>query len=170
MCSEPLVKGRPTDADSRNMVRPVDRAIQIEREQLFARISAAFAVRDFAAVVEGMRPDVELTLRGSSWLAGKYVGYDEFFQYVAGAAQVLGSTDGQLSYIHAGEEMTVVHEFRVGPTAVEMALHEVFTFDEESMITALLIRPWDQAKFDLAVNAFLASRTFDPLSSRAARR
>jgi ketosteroid isomerase-like protein len=141
------------------MGHPISDELRKEREQLFARISTAFAERDLVAVAEGMRPDIELTLRGSSWLAGKYVGFDEFFQYVAGAARVLHSTDGQLSYIHDGEEMTVVHEFVVGagPEAVTMALHEIFTFDEEGMITSVLIRPWDQAKFDRAVNVLLAS-------------
>jgi len=151
---------------------PAIRETRIERQQLFARISAAFARRDFDAVAEAMRPDLELTLRGSSWLAGKYVGIEEFFQYVAGAAAVLSPTDGQLSYIHDGDDMTVVHEFVVGagPSAVTMALHEVFTFDDDGMIASLLIRPWNQAKFDEAANALLVRSSAGPLVSRDARR
>ena len=46
---------------------------------------------------------------------------------------MLSSTDGQHSYIHARDEMTVVHEFRVGAPAVGMALPEVFTFGEDTV-------------------------------------
>ena len=40
------------------------------RESLFTRMVLAFAHGDLAALEEGVRSDVELTLRGSSWLAG----------------------------------------------------------------------------------------------------
>jgi ketosteroid isomerase-like protein len=142
----------------------MDPETEIARERLFERISAAFARRDLEAVAEGMRPDVELTLGGSSWLAGTYVGVDEFFRYLAGAALVLTSTDGQLSYIHAATEMTVVHEFMVGdggPFAIKMPLHEVFTFTPDGMIGSILIRPWDQTKFDRAVNTVDRPSPFD---------
>jgi ketosteroid isomerase-like protein len=126
------------------------------REEGFTALVQAFARRDHGALEGGVRPDVELTLRGSSWLAGKYRGYEEFGQYVAGAALVLGPGEGQLSYHHDGAEMTVVHEFAVGPLGVRMPLHEVVTFDDDDLVESLLIRPWDQDLFDEAVNAFLA--------------
>jgi ketosteroid isomerase-like protein len=136
------------------------------REEAFTELVRAFARHDYEALEGGVRPDVELTLRGSSWLAGKYRGYAEFGQYVAGAALVLGPGGGQLSYHHDGAEMNVVHEFVVGPTAVRMPLHEVVTFDDEQLVASLLIRPWDQDLFDEAVNAFLAS-TSGPAGSRS---
>ncbi|TMK33307.1 MAG: hypothetical protein E6G58_13530 [Actinobacteria bacterium] len=129
------------------------------RERLFTRMVMAFARGDLAALEEGVRPDVELTLRGDSWLAGRYRGYEEFGQYAAGAALVLGAVNRQLSYFHAGAEMTVVHDFLVGGGAllVEMPLHEVVGFDADDLVESLLIRPWDQRLFDEAVNAFLVS-------------
>jgi hypothetical protein len=127
------------------------------REELFTGLVRAFARGDHAALEEGVRPDVELTLGGTSWLAGKYRGYEEFRQYVAGAALILGRAEGQLSYHHAGDEMTVIHDFLVGPPAVRIALHEVISFDADGRVQSLLVRPWDQAKFDEAVNAFLAT-------------
>jgi hypothetical protein len=127
------------------------------REELFAGLVQAFARGDHAALEAGVRPDVELTLGGTSWLAGKYRGYEEFRQYVAGAALILGRTEGQLSYHHVGDEMTVIHDFLVGPPAVRIALHEVIAFDAEGRVQSLFVRPWDQAKFDEAVNAFLAT-------------
>jgi len=127
------------------------------RESLFTSMVIAFARGDLAALEEGVRPDVELTLRGDSWLAGKYRGYEEFAQYAAGAGLVLGAVNRQLSYFHAGDEMTVVHDFLVGRGAslVEMPLHEVVGFDDDDLVESLLIRPWDQHLFDEAVNAFL---------------
>jgi hypothetical protein len=57
-----------------------------------------------------------------------------------------------------------------------MALHEVITFDAEGRVQSLFVRPWDQAKFDESVNAFLATpgstgeyRQHD-VSARAPRR
>jgi hypothetical protein len=127
------------------------------REELFTGLVRAFARGDLAALEQGVRPDVELTLGGTSWLAGKYRGYEEFQQYVACAALVLGRAEGQLSYHHTGDEMTVIHDFLIGPPAVRMALHEVITFDADGKVQSLLVRPWDQAKFDEAVNAFLVT-------------
>src|SRR5262245_3657975 len=91
-------------------------------EALFTLMPAAFAHRNFGDVAAGVRPTVELTLRGSSWLAGKYRGYEEFSQYVAGAALVLTPAGKQFSFHHEEAEMTVIHDFIVGsgPTAVEM--------------------------------------------------
>ena len=134
------------------------------RESLFTRMVMAFAHGDLAALEEGVRSDVELTLRGSSWLAGKYRGYEEFGQYAAGAKLVLWAANRQLSYLHAGDEMTVVHDFLVGGGAllVEMPLHEVVNFDGEDLVESLLIRPWDQHLFDEAVNAFLVSTAIRP--------
>ena len=72
---------------------------------------------------------------------------------------MLWAANGQLSYLHAGDEMTVVHDFLVGGGAlvVEMPLHEVVNFDGDDLVESLLIRPWDQHLFDEAVNAFLVS-------------
>jgi hypothetical protein len=50
------------------------------REERFTVLVRAFARDDYAALEGGVRPDVELTLRRSSWLAGKYRGYAEFGQ------------------------------------------------------------------------------------------
>ena len=134
------------------------------RESLFTRMVMAFAHGDLAALEEGVRSDVELTLRGSSWLAGKYRGYEEFGQYAAGAKLVLWAANRQLSYLHAGDAMTVVHDFLVGGSAlmVEMPLHEVVNFDGDDLVESLLIRPWDQHLFDEAVNAFLVSTAIRP--------
>jgi hypothetical protein len=139
------------------MGAPIGNDVMRSREDLFTRIALAFAHHDFDAVADGVRPDVELTLRGSSWLAGKYRGYEEFGHYVAGAAEVLAPAGRQLSYLHDGNEMTVIHDFLVGggELVVEMPLHVVVAFDTDEMIESLLIRPWDQSRFDEAVNAFL---------------
>src|SRR5438046_3115773 len=127
-------------------------------------MASTFARHDFESLEGDVVPDVELTLRGSSWLAGKYRGYEEFGQYAAGAKLVLWAANRQLSYLHAGDEMTVVHDFLVGGGAllVEMPLHEVVNFDDDDLVESLLIRPWDQHLFDEAVNAFLVSTAIRP--------
>jgi len=77
---------------------------------------------------------------------------------------VLWAANRQLSYLHAGDAMTVVHDFLVGGSAlmVEMPLHEVVNFDGDDLVESLLIRPWDQHLFDEAVNAFLVSTAIRP--------
>ncbi len=128
------------------------------RERLFTRMASTFARHDFESLEGDVVPDVELTLRGSSWLAGKYRGYEEFGHYVAGAALVLMPAGRQLSYIHEGNQTTVVHDFLVGERdhCKAMPLHIVLSFDTDDIIESMLIRPWDQSLFDEALNAFLA--------------
>ena len=131
---------------------------QREREALFTQLVEAFARGDHAALEPGVRPDVELTLGGTSWLAGTCRGYEEFQQYVAGAALVLSRAEGQLSYHHSEGQMVVIRDFLIDRSAVRMALHEVITFDDDGRVRSLEVRPWDQAKFDEAVDASLIDR------------
>jgi hypothetical protein len=123
-------------------------------------MASAFARRDFEAVARGVRPEVVLQLTGTSWLAGTYRGYEEFGHYLLGSRQVLVSAEKPITYLHAGDEMTVLHDFVVGgsPLGPEIPLHVTVSFDADNTIASLLIQPQEQDAFDDAVDAFLISR------------
>jgi hypothetical protein len=99
-------------ADSTGIDGRVSSEIQVEREALFTRMASAFARRDFDAVAGGVLPEVVLSLKGSSWLAGTYRGYEEFSHYVSGARLVLEPAGNPITYLHHGDEMVVMHEFQ----------------------------------------------------------
>jgi hypothetical protein len=105
-------------------------------------------------------PEVVLTLQGSSWLAGTYQGYEEFSQYVLGARHVLESAGKPITYLHHDDQMTVVHDFLVGGSAIspEMPLRVTVSFDPDGRVTSLLIEPGDQDVFDAAVQGYLLPR------------
>lgn len=130
------------------------------RESLFTRMVMAFAHGDLAALEEGVRSDVELTLRGSSWLAGKYRGYEEFGQREARARG--GQQAALLPPLRRRDDSGPRLPCRGRALLVEMPLHEVVNFDGDDLVESLLIRPWDQDLFDEAVNAFLASTAIRP--------
>src|SRR6266498_3973131 len=93
---------------------------QIERQALFTRMASAFARRHFESVAAGVRPEVVVALRGSSWLAGTYTGYEEFSEYVLAARQVLESAGKPITYLHDGQEMIVEHLFVMGNAFAEV--------------------------------------------------
>lgn len=135
--------------------------LQTERRSLFTRLASAFARRDFEAVAAGVMPTVRLTLTGSSWLAGVYLGYEGFSQYVEAARLVLEPAEKQIRYLHDGLEMVVMHEFFVGSDPAEIPLTIHVLFADDGRISSLSIEPQDPARFDRAVERFLALRRDD---------
>jgi hypothetical protein len=138
----------------------VSREVQIERQGAFTRMASAFARRDFEAIARGVAPEVVLTLAGSSWLAGTYRGFEGFSQYLLAARMILEPAGKPLTYLHHGNEMTIMHEFLVGggARAPEIPLHVTVQFAEDGKLLSLQIEPKDQALFDRAADAYLVPR------------
>ena len=134
--------------------------LRIERQALFTGMASAFARRAFDEVADGVVPEVELTLVGSSWLAGTYVGYEGFSHYVLAARLVLEPAGRPLTYLHHDDEMTIMHEFEVGGRVggPEIPLHISVKFADDGRISSLVIQPKDQALFDEAVDSYLTPR------------
>lgn len=138
----------------------VSREVQIERQSAFTRMASAFARRDFEAIERGVAPEVVLTLHGSSWLAGTYEGFEGFGRYLLGARMILEPAGKPLTYLHHGDEMTIMHEFLVGPgaRAPEVALHITVRFAEDGKLRSLNIQAKDQELFDRAADAYLVPK------------
>src|SRR5687768_4681382 len=109
----------------------MDRGINAEREGVIDRLAEAFQRRDFDAFQEPLRPDMELTLPGSSWLAGTYEGYEAFARYLMALRQVLRSAEQPISFVHEGNQMVFRQMMIVlGPKHdVEMPLRVTVRFD-----------------------------------------
>jgi hypothetical protein len=166
------VKQHLRTADPEEVMAP-DRDVQIERQSLFTRMASAFARSDFDAVAQGVVPEIQLILQGTSWLAGTYQGYEGFSHYLQSARLVLEPAGKPLTYLHHDDEMVVMHEFVIGGTVggPEVPIHITVRFADDGRLASLVIQPKDQAVFDDAVDSFLArhdppGRTTDPGEDR----
>src|ERR1700675_777223 len=90
-------------------------AVQSKRETQFLQNMRAFMRGDFALVETAWRPDVVLTLTGSSWLAGTHRGYEEVSRCVHGLRQVLAANQTRTQFLHEGDQMIVRHDITVNP-------------------------------------------------------
>ena len=133
-----------------------------DREGLFAELLAAFGRRDHAVIRAAMRPDVVLVLPGSSPLAGTHRGIAEVGRFVVALRMVLqtGRNDGQISFLHDGDDMIVRHQVSVlGPRhTVEMVLRQRFTFDGPGgKLATITVEPEDEGLFDYVVESALGT-------------
>jgi len=131
------------------------RAIQLEREGLFAWLNGAFMHRDFAAFEEAVRDDVVTQLQGSSWLAGTHRGGEAFGRHMVALRQILRSSDKPTTYLHEGDQMIVRHEMQLtGPThQVEMVIRIKLRFDSDGKIASAVVMPNDLGLFDHVANS-----------------
>jgi hypothetical protein len=136
-------------------------AVQHEREDRFLASVGAFMRRDFAAIEATWRPDVVMTLPGSSWLAGRYEGFAEVSRCVVGLRQVLVSEQDRITFLHEGDQMVVRHDILVhGPMhVVEMTFRIRVRYDEDGATEAIDLEPDDLALFDHVLNITLSSRS-----------
>ena len=133
-----------------------------ERESLFAELLAAFGRRDHAVIRASMRPDVTLTLPGSSPLAGTHRGIAEVGHFVVALRMVLqtGRNNGEISFLHEGDQMVVRHQVSVlGPRhTAEMVLRQRFTFDGKGgKLASITVEPEDEGLFDYVVRSALGN-------------
>ena len=136
-------------------------AVRHDREAEFVENVGAFMRRDFATVEATWRPDIVLTLPGSSWLAGIYGGYDEASRCVLGLRQVLASDETRMTFIHEGDRMIVRHDITVlGPMhEAEMTLRVKISYDSDGRAEAIYLEPDDLALFDHVLNTALRNQS-----------
>jgi ketosteroid isomerase-like protein len=139
-----------------------DELLYSDRECLFAELLAAFGRRDHDVIRASMRSDVVLMLPGSSPLAGMHKGIAEVGHFVVALRMVLqtGSNNGEISFLHEGDQMVVRHQVSVlGPQhTAEMVLRQRFTFDGESgKLASITVEPEDEGLFDYVVRSALGN-------------
>jgi ketosteroid isomerase-like protein len=130
--------------------------VQIEREGLLERLASAYQRRDLAVFEEVVRPDMVLTLAGSSRLAGTYHGYGAFSEYLEALRHVLRSAEKQITFKHNSNEMVFWQAMIVsGPRhQVEMTLRVTVRFHyADGRVESFYVEPEDQKLFDHVVDS-----------------
>jgi ketosteroid isomerase-like protein len=132
----------------------VRRDVEVEREGLLARLASAYQRRELEVFEEACRPDMVVTLAGSSRLAGTYHGYGAFSEYLDAVRDVLRAADEQIRFEHDGDRMIFTHAVVIsGPNhQVEMDLRVTVVFHADGRVQSFLAELEDQGLFDYVVN------------------
>jgi ketosteroid isomerase-like protein len=132
----------------------VKRDVEVEREGLLARLASAYQRRELEVFKEACRPDMVVTLAGSSRLAGTYHGYGAFSEYLDAVRDVLRAADEQIRFEHDGDRMIFTHAVVIsGPNhQVEMELRVTVVFHADGRVQSFLAELEDQGLFDYVVN------------------
>jgi hypothetical protein len=135
------------------------------REGVFAHAAVAFVQRDLQTLLGLVRDDVELTLAGSSPIAGVLRGPKAVSRLVMQLRRYITCSNEPIRFSHGWDQMTahrdvmlVSHTHRVGIT-----LHLTFSFDRSGKIGAVLIEPSDPGLFDHVVGTDLAEHDPKPV-------
>lgn len=131
--------------------------IQVEREAILLELATAYQRREFGVFEAAVRPDMTLTLGGSSRLAGTYAGYGAFGRYLEVLRWVLRSAGKPITFVHEPNEMTFRQVMVVyGPKHdAEMMLVVTVLYDDVGKISSFLVLPEDQGLFDYVVDTSL---------------
>jgi hypothetical protein len=140
-----------------------NRDVEIEREGLFARLATAYQRRDLDVFEEACRPDMVVTLAGSSRLAGTYHGYGAFSDYLDAVRDVLRAADDRARFEHDGDRMILTQLVVIsGPLhQVEMPLRVTVDFHADGRVQSFLAELEDQGLFDYVVDS-----SVQPLKAR----
>ena len=138
----------------RMMKVQVRRDVEVEREGLLARLASAYQRRELEVFEDACRPDMVVTLAGSSRLAGTYHGYGAFSEYLDAVRDVLRAADEQIRFEHDGDRMIFTHAVVIsGPNhQVEMDLRVTVVFHADGRVQSFLAELEDQGLFDYVVN------------------
>ena len=135
------------------------------REGVFAHAAVAFVQRDLQTLLQLVRDDVELTLVGSSPIAGVLRGPKAASRLVMQLRRYISCTGEPIRFSHEWDRMTahrdvmlVSHTHRVGIT-----LHLTFSFDRFGKIGSVQIEPSDPGLFDHVVGTDLAEHDPKPV-------
>lgn len=131
-----------------------NRDVEIEREGLFARLATAYQRRDLDVFEEACRPDMVVTLAGSSRLSGTYHGYGAFSEYLDAVRDVLRAADDTIRFEHDGDQMIFTQAVVIsGPNhQVEMPLRVTVVFHPDGRVQSFLAEMGDQGLFDYVVS------------------
>jgi len=125
-----------------------------DREATLLGLAAAYQHRDLGVFENEVRPDMSLTLAGSSRLAGTYHGYEAFGSYLEVLREVMAAARKPIKFEH-GSNWMVFRQVMVvsGPQHdVEMTLVVSVGYDDDGLIESFLVEPEDQGLFDYVVD------------------
>jgi hypothetical protein len=135
------------------------------REGVFAHAAVAFVQRDLQTLLRLVRDDVELTLAGSSPIAGLHRGPKAVSRFVMQLRRYVSCTGAPIRFSHGWDRMTahrdvmvISHTHRVGIT-----LHLTFSFDRSGKVGSVLIEPSDPGLFDHVIGTDLAEHDPKPV-------
>jgi ketosteroid isomerase-like protein len=131
-----------------------NRDVELEREGLLSRLAVAYQRRDLGVFEDACRPDMVLTLAGSSRLSGTYHGYGAFAEYLDAVRDVLRAADQQIRFEHDIDRMTFTQAVVIsGPNhQVEMEMRVTVGFHADGRVQSFLAEMEDQGLFDYVVN------------------
>ena len=125
-----------------------------DREASLLGLAAAYQHRALGAFEAAVRPDMTLTLAGSSRLAGTYHGYDSFGRYLEILREVMSAARKPIRFEHSSDEMIFRQVMIVsGPQHdVEMTLVVTVSYDDAGLIESFRVEPEDQGLFDYVID------------------
>ena len=136
------------------MSTKIGRAVEVEREGLLAKLATAYQRRELDVFEEACRPDMVVTLAGSSRLSGTYHGYGAFSEYLDAIRDVLRAANDTIRFEHDGDQMIFTQAVVIsGPNhQVEMPLRVTVVFHPDGRVQSFLAELEDQGLFDYVVN------------------
>lgn len=136
------------------MSTKVARAVEVEREGLLARLATAYQRRELDVFEDACRPDMVVTLAGSSRLSGTYRGYGAFSEYLDAIRDVLRAANDAVRFEHDGDQMIFTQAVVIsGPNhQVEMQLRVTVVFHPDGRVQSFFAELEDQGLFDYVVN------------------
>jgi ketosteroid isomerase-like protein len=130
-------------------------ATRVEREAVLLELAAAYQRRELEVFEAAVRQDMTLTLAGESHLAGTYVGYDAFGNYLQVLRRLMRSAGKPIVFTHDSpaqmtfrQIMTVFNDRH----EAEFPLAVTIRYDSHGKIASFLVQPEDQAFFDHLVD------------------
>lgn len=128
--------------------------VEIDREVALLDLANAYGRGDFVAFERVVRPDMTLTLAGSSRLAGTYHGYEAFGRYLEILREVLRPTRDPITFEHSASEMVFRQVLIVSSPKhdAEVTLVVRVGYHDDGRIESFLVEPEDQGLFDHVVD------------------
>ena len=119
----------------------------------------AFVRRDFDTFGRSMRPDVEMRLPGTSWLAGVYRGPEAVARCILGLRDVLRSTEERVRFRHGDDHVVMEHDVTLrGPLhEVAMTFTVTVSYDTDERVRAISVEPADLGLFDHVLKSSLVA-------------
>ena len=135
------------------------------REGVFAHAAVAFVQRDLPTLLRLVRDDVELTLAGSSPIAGVHHGPKAVSRLVMQLRRYVSCSREPIRFSHGWDRMTAHRDVMVVSQThrVGITLHLTFSFDRSGRIGEVLIEPSDPGLFDHVVGTDLAEHDPRPV-------
>jgi ketosteroid isomerase-like protein len=148
------VHGRAVGQQSRRMGPSTD--IRFEHEGVVARLKDAYDRREFEKLLQLCRPDVELTLAGTSRLAGTYQGRRSLSELARSIRPVLRPLGKAFTVERQDDDAIEVSQGveLAGPEhSAEMPVRVTIRFHPDGLVQSFRVEAGDQGLFDHVVDS-----------------